>query len=92
MSENSKGEKNSMFGKTLEKNPRSIPIIQYSLTGEIIKEWSCAIEIREKLGYTASSIRNCYNGVTFKYKGSFWIKKSEANEEKINYYINKNKN
>jgi len=45
MSESRKGEGNSMYGKTLEKNPRSIPILQLDLKGDIVKRWSCAVEI-----------------------------------------------
>ena len=37
MSKSRKGEGNSMYGKTLEKNPRSIPILQLDLEGLIIK-------------------------------------------------------
>lgn len=70
MSISRSGEGNSMYGKTLEKNPRSIPILQLDLEGNIIKRWSCAIEINKELGYSVSMIRNCYNGKYEKYKES----------------------
>lgn len=69
MSESNKGEKNSMFGKTLEKNPRSIPILQLNLDNIVIKRWSCAVEINQELGYSITMIRNCYNGKNSSYKG-----------------------
>lgn len=75
MSESRKGEGNSMYGKTLEKNPRSIPILQLDKDGNIIKQWSCAVEIHQELGYSISMIRNCYNGKYEFYKEYKWIKK-----------------
>jgi len=74
MSESRKGEGNSMYGKTLEKNPRSIPILQLDLKGDIVKRWSCAVEIHQELGYSITMIRNCYNGRYEIYKGYKWIK------------------
>lgn len=74
MSESRKGEGNSMYGKTLEKNPRSIPILQLDLDNNIIKRWSCAVEINQELGYSITMIRNCYNGKYEIYKGYKWVK------------------
>ena len=81
MSESRKGKGNSMYGKTLEKNPRSIPIVQLDLNNNFLKEWSCAAEIHNELGFSISRIRDCYNNKCEKYKNFKWIKKS--NYEKI---------
>lgn len=77
MSESRKGQNNPMYGKTLEKNPKSIPILQLDLEGNIIKRWSCAVEINKELGYSISMIRGCYNGKYQKYKNCKWIKEKD---------------
>ena len=68
MSESRKGNRNPMFGKILDKNPRSIPILQLDKNGNVVKRWSCAVEIHNVLGYSTSRIRDCYNGKCEFYK------------------------
>ena len=41
---------------------RSIPIIQFSKSGEFIKEWPSAKEAERQLGIACSSICNCLKG------------------------------
>ena len=71
------GEGNSMYGKTLGKNPRAIPIVQLDLNDNYIKTWSCAVEIKNELNYSLTSIRNCYNKKQKNYKGYKWVKESD---------------
>lgn len=61
MSESRKGSGNPMHGKTLEKNPRSIPVVQLTTCFEFVREWSCVVEITQTLGYNAGSLRKAYN-------------------------------
>lgn len=59
-----------MFGKTGKNNSRSIPIIQYSLVNEFIKEWDNARIASKELGISYAGIRNCVTGKT-KTSGKF---------------------
>jgi hypothetical protein len=40
-------------------SPHSIPIIQYTLNNEYIKEWASATEVQRELGIKESNIRKC---------------------------------
>lgn len=52
---------------------RRIPIYQCDLSGNIIKEWSCAKVAAEELGYSNySGINQCCKGKTKTYKGYVW--------------------
>lgn len=82
MSKSRTGSGNSMYGKTLDKNPRSIPILQLDLKNNIIKRWSCAIEINQELGYSISRIRDCYNNKCDIYKDYKWVKENNYEKNK----------
>ena len=51
---------------------RKIPIKQFSLSGEFIKDWDSARDIQNKLGYFESNINKCCNHKLDHYKGFKW--------------------
>lgn len=62
-----RGEKNWNYGKTDGNSPNAKPVIQYSLNGEFIKEWSSQSEIRKssefsKFGNQSYRITRCLKG------------------------------
>lgn len=48
------------------------PINQYTIEGKFIKQWSCALEIENKTGYSHSAIRKCCNGTYAQAYGYKW--------------------
>ncbi|UGO50960.1 homing endonuclease [Bacillus phage vB_BanS_Nate] len=74
----SKGEKNYMFGKTYENHPRAIAIVQLSLEGEFIAEYSTIKEGAESLNNgSKSAIVKCCKGKGKTHKGFRWMYKHE---------------
>ena len=55
-----------------EENRCDIPIIQLSLTGEIIREWLSPRTIRDELGYSDWSIKECCKGKRQQAYGYKW--------------------
>ena len=53
------GNRNSKVSKILQETKDSIPIKQYTLNGEFVKEWKGAREIERILGYNQANIRHC---------------------------------
>lgn len=53
-------------------SPLCKPIIQSSLEGTFVAEWSCSQEAAEKLGFNLESIRRCCRGERATYKGFKW--------------------
>ncbi len=62
ISEAKKGDKNPMYGKKGKENPRSKPVLQFSLENEFIKEWENAGIAAEELNISYAGIRNCVTG------------------------------
>lgn len=56
------GENHCRWGKFNEKCPTSKPVIQLSLKGNPIKEWSCATEVQRVLGISQATICGCCKG------------------------------
>lgn len=61
-----------------DKHPRSKPIIQLTLDGEFIREWSCASEVQRELGYSQSGISQVCRGIGKTIYGYVWKFKEEA--------------
>ena len=60
------------------------PIIQYSLEGNLIKEWKSSTEASEVLGISKGNITNCCKGL-FKQSGGFiWKYKNSTSLNQIN--------
>jgi group I intron endonuclease len=51
LSEKFRGKGNPMYGATGRNCPTSKPIIQLSIYGDFIKEWSCSKQIERELGF-----------------------------------------
>lgn len=61
------------MGKSLSKiEKQSIPIIQFSKDGALIKEWQSAKEARRQLGISQSHICNCLRGRRKSAGGFVW--------------------
>lgn len=67
-----KGRNNPMFGRKGKDNPRSIPIRQYDLQGNLIKEYDSAATAGRELNISSSSICRCANGFKRSYGGYIW--------------------
>lgn len=70
------GTRNSRISKNNTNGKLSKPVLQYSLDGKFIKEWSSVCEVQRQLGFHQSNISACCNGkrryahsFIWKYKG-----------------------
>lgn len=73
MSESKKGEKCYLYKKTGDKHPRSKQIVQIDKkTGEIIRTWSCAMEVQRQFGIFQSNISLCCSGKLKSAGGYVW--------------------
>ena len=51
-----------MYGKYGKNSNRAIPILQFDLNNNFVKQWDSQIDIQRELGYKQSVISNCCNG------------------------------
>ena len=58
--------------KQYDRNNRRKKILQYSLRGELIKEWESVNEIYDVLGISINAIRKCASGVHKTSNGFIW--------------------
>jgi len=69
-------EQRSIDGITRSIEAHKVPIIQLSMSGEFINEFSSSIEATNILGFsTRSAISNVLNGRSKSASNSFWVKK-----------------
>lgn len=54
------------------KRYRSKKVYQYDKNGNLLKEWDCAIEAAEALGFTKNFILRCCRGERMTYMGFIW--------------------
>ena len=64
----------------------SIPIIQYTLNGEFVKEWNSAADVQRELNIYRSSISMCCKEKKKSSHGYMWRYKTEDYPLKINKY------
>ena len=66
----------------------TIPVYQYSLNGDFIKEWESASHIENELGYKETNIRTCCKGKQHMAYGYIWRYEKYKNifPENINQY------
>ena len=57
-----KGRVNSAYNRLRTSERTSIPIIQFSLSGEFIKEWKSATEVRKTININHTHIASCCRG------------------------------
>jgi hypothetical protein len=64
---------NNNYGKHNEKiaKAKSIPVIQFSKTGDFIRRWNSAKEVEMELGFDSSSVTACCKGKRYKSVGGF---------------------
>lgn len=78
MSEARKGDKCYWYGKYGKDCPNSKPILQYTLSGEFIKEWNCAMDASIELGINYSNMSSCASGKRPSAGGYIWKHKEEV--------------
>jgi group I intron endonuclease len=61
-SKNKMSEAQKKLHKNGYENPNKKPILQYSLTMELIKEWESTVEVTNVLGFSGSAICQCLKG------------------------------
>ena len=64
----------------------SIPIIQYTLNGEFVREWNSTADIQRELNIYRSNISMCCKGKKKSSHGYMWRYKTENYPLKINKY------
>ena len=69
-------ENHYMKGKFGAKHPRSIPIVQLTLDGQLVNIYESSYEA-ERVGFIVSAINRCINGKLKTHKGYKWMKLSE---------------
>ena len=74
------GRSHTEESKLLIKEQRSIPILQYDLQMNFIKEWSSIREAANRLGIYESGINACVNGKQKFSKGFVWKRKENPVE------------
>lgn len=67
------GERNVKVGKKLKNGPCSKPVLQYTKTGELVREWESTREAGRN-GFDQSAVQKCCRGNTKlkSYKGYIW--------------------
>ena len=75
-----KGTQNAMYGKYVKSSNRAIPILQFDLNNNFIKQRDSQIEIQRELGYKQSVISNCCNGRGKTAYGYIWKHKVKENK------------
>lgn len=70
---NNYGTRNDRISEKLSKT-----VLQFSKTGEFIKEWESMIEIQRQLGYSQGNISNCCTGRCKSVYGYIWKYKKEV--------------
>ena len=68
------GTRNERIAKANTNGIRSKPVLQLSLSGELIREWPSVAECGRN-GFTQSAVCNCCNGKLPHYKGFKWMYK-----------------
>ena len=61
------GTRNKRIAKT-----KSIPILQFSKSGKLVKKWDCSMDIERELGFNHSNICMCCNGKRKSVGGYKW--------------------
>lgn len=72
LSEANKGENNPWYGKRGFQNPNSIPVVQLTLDGQLVKVYGSASEAGRN-GFDSSSITKCIKGKRKTHKGYKWM-------------------
>ena len=77
---NNYGTRNERAAKTqTNRKDLSKPVFQYTLEGELVKEWESQKEVERQLGYLQSNISNCCLGKQKQSYNYIWKYKNEDN-------------
>lgn len=76
MSESKKGENNYWYGKLGVKHHSSVPVVQLTLDGELVKVYDAIMEA-ERSGFNPSNITSCIKGRRKTCGGYKWMYKSD---------------
>jgi len=69
----------------IENNHTGKPLVQYDLSGNLIKEWPSSASVQRELGFNARNIGGCANGEAFTSNGFIWKFKNDLlTTEEIN--------
>ena len=63
--------RNKRIGKSNTNGKRSKPVLQYTLDGQFVKEWSSTMEC-DRNGYRQGNVAACCRGKLKKYKNFIW--------------------
>ena len=67
-----KASKKRMLGKFGKDSYKSLPVIQYTRTGELIRKWDCISEIEREIGIKHQDISKCCKGKQKTAGGFVW--------------------
>ena len=84
MSKSHLGEKHWNFRNF--NNSTSIPILQFDLDGNLLKEWPSMNEVSRELGFKSNNISRCCSNKLDSYKGFIWVKKEDYFEGYLQKY------
>lgn len=68
---NNYGTRNERIGKTMTNGKKSKPVLQFTKTGEFVREWPSAAEC-ERNGFFQGNVSDCCLGKKPQYKGYLW--------------------
>lgn len=60
---------NGKYKKTIRERK---PVLQFTITGDFVKQWDSATEVERTLGWGHSNIRKCCNGMLSQAYGFIW--------------------
>lgn len=68
------GKNNHFYGKHFTRgiNPNAKKVIQYDLSGNLIKQYDCAKDAADEIGVSPSAITTCCRGIHKSSKGYIW--------------------
>lgn len=71
---------NANYGTAIQRRIEKTvkPIIQYTKTGQFVREWKSMAECARQNGYTIAGICNCCTGLRKYYNGYIWKYKKDA--------------
>ena len=69
---NNYGTRNQRIAEKNTNGKRSKPVIQFTKSGEFIKEYKSLMDVQRNLGYSQGNISGCCNGKRKSANGFFW--------------------
>ena len=60
------------YGKSGKLSPTAIPVLQFDLNGNLVKEWDCAADVEREIGIKRTNISSCCKGKSKSAGGYIW--------------------